>query len=230
MAKDYFLPRTDDKKSGWQHNLGDKLAAYKTKYGITTAEETDTKNGDAYFKYWLDALEETDSFKKKVTAFKNELRDGVPAGATASLPPAVPVFAAPPTAVEPGIFGRSTALGNRIKKNKDYVISDGQDMQLEGAEKAPPDVINGQPSLKIVLKAGQPLVQWTKGLFDALYIEVDRGDGKGWMFLAVDTEPDYLDTFALPASATTWKYRAIYIFHDEKVGKWSNDVNISVKA
>jgi hypothetical protein len=227
--KDYFLPRTDSKKSDWQHNLGDKLPTYKTKYGLSTTEVTDSQDGDKYFKYWLDVLGETDAFKRKVTAFKNELRDGVPAGATATLPPAVPVFAAAPTAVEPSIFSRSTALGNRIKKHKDYVVSDGNDMLLEGSEKPSPDVIDGQPVLKIVLKAGQPLIQWVKGLFDALYIEVDRGDGQGWKFLAVDTEPN-LDTAALPAAATTWKYKAVYIFHDEKVAKWSNDVSISVKA
>jgi hypothetical protein len=229
MAKEYFLPRTDSKKKDFQHNFGDKLPTYQSKYNITLAEVTDVNNGDAYFTYWLDVLGEVDAYKQKVTQFKNELRDGVPAGATAAVAPVAPTFAPAPTAVEPGIFVRSTALGNRIKKHKDYVSSDGVDMQLEGAEKPQPDTINGKPALKIIFKAGQPFVQWPKGGFDALYIEVDR-DGLGWKFLAVDSEPDYLDTAALPATATAWKYRAIYIFHDEKVGQWSDEVTITVKA
>jgi hypothetical protein len=232
MSKNPFMPRTDAGKSNFQHNFGDKLAGaagYKTKYGISTGQVTDIQDGDAYFKYWLDVLEEVDTFKRKVTAFKNELRDGVPPGAVASLPPAVPVFAAAPTAVDPGIFARSGALGSSIKSHKDYVVSDGQDMGLEGTQKAAPDVVHAKPVLKIVLIAGKPEIQWAKGLFDAIWIEVDR-DGTGYKFLTIDTEPDYSDTAALPASAALWKYRAIYIFHDEKVGEMSDEVSVSVKA
>lgn len=232
MSKESFMPRTDSGKKDFQHNLGDKLngaTGYKTKYGISTAEVTDTVNGDLYFKYWFDVLDETDKFKKKVTAFKNELRDGVAPGATATLPPVVPVFAPAPTAVLPGIFPRSGSLGSRIKKHNDYAVSDGQDMGLEGAEQPAPDVVNAKPKIKIVLIAGKPEIRWTKGLFDALYIEVDR-DGTGYKFLAIDTEPDYTDTFALPAAAASWKYRCIYIFHDDKVGMWSDEVSVTVKA
>ncbi len=70
---------------------------------------------------------------------------------------------------------------------------------------------------------------WVKGGFDALYIEVDR-DGTGFKFLALDTEPDYVDTAALPANTTQWKYRATYILHDEKVGLRSDEVSVAVKA
>lgn len=232
MAKNYFLSRTDNGKSAFQHNLGDKLsggAGYKLKYGLTTPEVTDIVDGDKYFKYWLDVLDEVDAFKKKVTGFKNELRDGVAPGASASTPPAVPVFAAAPTAVEPGIFSRSTAIGNRIKKHKDYVVSDGNDMGLEGTAQPAPDLVGAQAQIKIVLIAGHPEIKWTKGLFDAIWIEVDR-DGSGYKFLALDTIPDYTDTAALPARAETWKYRAIYIFHDDQVGKWSNEVSVTVKG
>ena len=150
----------------------------------------------------------------------------VPAGAEASLPPEVPVFAAPPTAVEPGIFVRSGSLGSRIKKHKDYVVSDGQDMGLEGADQGGPDTVNGKPGFKIVLIAGHPEIKWSKGLFDALYIEVDRGDGQGYRFLAIDTIPDYTDSYSLPAAAASWKYRAIYIYRDERVGQWSDEVSV----
>ena len=128
MAKESFLPRTDSKKKDFQHNLGDKLPTYQAKYGISAAEVTDVNDGDEYFTYWLDVLNEINAFKEKITLFKNELRDGVAPGATAAIEPVAPVFAAPPTAVDPGIFVRSAALGNRIKKHKDYATSDGADM------------------------------------------------------------------------------------------------------
>jgi hypothetical protein len=57
---------------------------------------------------------------------------------------------------------------------------------------------------------------------------VDRGSG--FVFLAIDTVPDYLDTAALPAAGASaaWKYRAIYRLSDERVGQWSNVASISV--
>jgi len=130
----------------------------------------------------------------------------------------------------PGIFPRAISIGKRVKSHIDYVVSDGEDLGLEGAEQDAPDIVTGKPVIKIVLIAGRPEIQWVKSDFDALYIEVDRSDAQGYKFLAIDTEPDYVDTFALPAAATTWKYRAIYMFHDEKVGMWSDEVSISVKS
>ena len=49
-----------------------------------------------------------------------------------------------------------------------------------------------------------------------LEIQVDRGDGKGWVFLTYDTTP------------TKWKYRATYRVGDAQVGIWSNIVEIEV--
>ena len=52
--------------------------------------------------------------------------------------------------------------------------------------------------------------QGFSAFLDMLEIQVDRGDGKGWVFLTYDTTPNYTDTFPLPATPTKWKYRAIY--------------------
>jgi hypothetical protein len=57
---------------------------------------------------------------------------------------------------------------------------------------------------------------------------VDRGDGKGFGFLAVDTVPDYVDTAPIPPAAATWKYKVIYRLHDEQVGQWSAFVSLAV--
>jgi hypothetical protein len=64
---------------------------------------------------------------------------------------------------------------------------------------------------------------------DGLEIHVDRGTGVSAL-LAFDTEPDYLDTAALPASGASaaWKYKAIYRLHDTQVGQWSDVASIGV--
>ena len=59
---------------------------------------------------------------------------------------------------------------------------------------------------------------------------MDRNDGKGFVFLAIDTTPGYTDTQPLPAVPAIWIYRAIYRVGDHQVGLWSNPVSLPVTA
>jgi len=61
-------------------------------------------------------------------------------------------------------------------------------------------------------------------------IQVDRGDGHGFVFLTNDTTPKYQDTTALPAAAAKWIYKAIFRKGDQRVGQWSAPVSINVAA
>ena len=58
---------------------------------------------------------------------------------------------------------------------------------------------------------------------------MDRGNGV-FVFLALDTFPDYLDTAPLPAAdaSAVWKYKAIYRLNDKQVGQWSDVASTSV--
>ena len=58
--------------------------------------------------------------------------------------------------------------------------------------------------------------QGFSAFLDMLEIQVDRGDGKGWVFLTYDTTPNYTDTAPFPATPTKWKYRAIYRVGDAR--------------
>ena len=57
---------------------------------------------------------------------------------------------------------------------------------------------------------------------------MDRGDGKGFVPLAFDTTPGYVDTQPFPATPTKWTYKAIYRVNDAQTGQWSNPVTITV--
>ena len=61
-------------------------------------------------------------------------------------------------------------------------------------------------------------------------LQVDRADGKGFVILAFDTTPGYTDTTPFPATATLWKYRAIYRIEDAQTGQWSQEVSVMVGA
>ncbi len=60
-------------------------------------------------------------------------------------------------------------------------------------------------------------------------IQEDRGDGKGFALLTIDTTPNYTDTTPLPAGqSAVWKYRAIFHQGDARVGQWSETASIAV--
>jgi len=77
--------------------------------------------------------------------------------------------------------------------------------------------------------SGRPNLKWSKGTMQGIDFYVDRGSGT-FVFLARDTEPDYLDTAALPAAgqSAVWKYKAIYVLHDEQIGLWSDVISQAV--
>jgi len=161
-----------------------------------------------------------------LTTWRDAIRDGdTPASPQEPVPPANPAPAAVPT----GIVPRFTALVRQIKGHPTYTEAIGQSLGIEGSESAGPDADSAQPDLagaKVV--ADSVLISWKKAAFDGVRIEVDRADGKGWVFLAIDTRPDYTDTEPFPAAGAVWKYRAIYLLDDQKVGQWSPAVSVRV--
>ncbi|MDQ6631097.1 MAG: hypothetical protein M3Y82_04985, partial [Verrucomicrobiota bacterium] len=117
----------------------------------------------------------------------------------------------------------------RIKRHPNYTEAMGEDLGIIGAQQTM-DLNSMKPQLNIELQAGKPVVRWMKQSMDSLEIWVDRNDGKGFIFLAIDTVPDYPDTAPLPApgQSAIWKYKAIYRLNDEPVGQWSDVVSIAV--
>ncbi|KAF0181118.1 MAG: hypothetical protein FD161_424 [Limisphaerales bacterium] len=167
--------------------------------------------------------------RQQWTAFKNKARNRT--GTSMGAFPVAPATGTPPAAVPAGIFKRTATLVARIKKHSGYTDAIGQALDIIGAEQAfDPNTL--KPILATELRAGHPAVLWIKGQADALEFWVDRDNGTFVFFLAIDTVPDYGDTFALPAPGQTalWKYKAIYRIGDEQVGQWSDVVSQAVQG
>ena len=224
MAKAFFIPSDDQGKCLWLSNFSQKLPTYAATVGVTPAEAASAQADNLFFAYVCDARNQYAQKAQDWTAYKNNARNGDALGA---MPPA-PVLPAPPAAVLANIFGRISALAARIKKHPGYTESIGQDLGIIGAEQTV-DPSTLKPGLDLTLQAGHPNVGWIKQGMDGVEIWVDRGNGL-FVFLALDTIPDYLDTAPLPAAGTSavWKYKGIYRFHDEQVGQWSDIVSVSV--
>lgn len=227
MPKSYYLPSDDAGRLGWIVNYAAKLPSYFAVLGLSQADVDSAAADAAFWAYCLKSQQQQAAYAQQWTTYKNAARDG--GDASLGLAPVAPNLGVAPAAVAPGIFPRAKAMVARIRVAPGYTDAIGQALQIIGADN-PVDPTTLKPVLYVNLTAGQVVVGWYKQGMDALEIWVDRGDGKGFVFLAIDSIPDYTDTQALPATAAVWKYKGIYIQSDQRVGSWSDVVSIPVAA
>ena len=232
MAKSDYMANDDEGKATlfilFRDGIGAHLATLKI-----PADDPDIvqQAADATrFRAILNFNQSIQTSAQAWTAEKNFERDG-----SGAAPAVLPVPALPagfPAAVPPGIVRRFRALVNRIKAIRHYNTAMGLALGIEGVQHAGPDFATLQAILTLTLIGNAVLVGWGwrgfSAFLDMLEIQVDRSDGRGWVFLTMDTTPNYTDTFPLPSTPTKWKYRAVYRVGDAQVGQWSNVVEITV--
>ena len=229
MAKKDFIPNDDTSLAV----LLEKFAAAGTTYGTTIGfnaadQAVFTADATAY-RYTLTQQQRLRASTQQYTQWKDALRDGGD-GTTAAAPvyPAVPGTV--PAMVTPGVVGRLRAAARRVKASPNYSQAIGSAFGIEGEQEQTPETVALQPVLTTAINGGRVIVGWTRGSADGIELYVDRGDGKGFTFLAIDTVPDYIDTQALPATPAVWKYKAMYRKDDQTVGQWSAPVAIGVSG
>ncbi len=238
----YYMPADDAGRQTWLNNFAGKINNYAALFNITAVDITQVQNDASDWSKMLAYQEALKEYKHNVTTYKNHLNH---TGKTTvvltalTLAPALPVFS---STIKADIFGRAAQMVQSIKANKNYTENIGKDLGIIGAEPTPAPHTGGnlpteraaelKPVLKIKLnKGGRPWIKWKKGQTHALRIEVDRGDGKGFILLTIATHHTYTDMFALPLINTTaiWKYRGIYLDnHEEQEGQWSELAQITV--
>jgi len=214
-------------------NFRNKLPSYGVTLGLTTAQVT-AAVGDAR---WLIYIIE--SWLPAVRAWALACTDAAEDAQTGdgSDVMVLPVFTAPtlPTgvvAVNTGALDRFFAIVQTIKDSNGYTEAIGTDLTIVGGQQGAPDFTTLKPDFKLTVSTNGVNVAWNWGGFvaflDMIEIQVDRGTGQGFVFLANDTTPGYTDTSAQPSTPTKWKYRAIYRLGDQQVGLWSNEMSITV--
>jgi len=119
-----------------------------------------------------------------------------------------------------------------LKANANHNESIGDALSIEGARQSAPDLTTLKPEIEVEISGNRVEVDWgwqgNAAFLDLCEIQVDRGDGKGFVLLAYDTTPGYVDTAPFPAAPTKWTYKAIYRVDDAQVGQWSNPVSLVV--
>jgi len=230
MPKSDYIKKQDGAFSAQMTNFKTNIGSYATIVGVTTDQITAQAKDADYFEYILACLESTSNTAKQWTSCKDLMREGgtpPPAGM-----PVAPVFPTTVVAVAAGIERRFRELVKQIKSHPNYNESIGQALGIEGATHAAPDYVALKPELTLTLNGSAVDVGWGwlghSAFLDMIELQVDRGDGKGFVMLAYDTTPGYTDTTPHPATPAKWTYRGIYRVNDQRVGQWSNEVSITV--
>lgn len=232
MPKSDFMPTDDNGKASLFVLFRDNVGQYLTTLGIlATDPDIVQQAADATrFRAIVDFCGNMQNAAQGWTAEKNYERDGGDTAPAGQIVPELP--AGFPAAVPAGIVRRFRELVKRLKGLKNYTPTIGQALGIEGAVQTGPDLAIIQAIIALSIIGNAVLISWGwqgfSAFLDMLEIQVDRGDGKGWVFLTYDTTPNYTDTHPLPAVPTKWKYRAIYRVGDAQVGVWSNTVEITV--
>jgi hypothetical protein len=228
--KGNYVQGNDNAFSAQLITFKEEIPAYVSVLKLATDQVSGQAADADYFDYCLKCQGVLQNAASQATGWKDIMRDGgtpPPTGA-----PVVPALPAPVTAVSPGIEARFRALVKLIKANPAYNTAMGQALGIEGAQQTPPDLTTVQPEIDASISGANVAVDWGWGGYvnylDMCEIQVDRGDGKGFIDLAFDTTPGYTDTAPFPAAPAKWTYRAIYRVNDAQVGLWSKPVTVTV--
>lgn len=227
MATTSYMPTDDSGKADLLDHLAATLPHYAELLEVSADAQAALKADADAFRHVLHAMNDMQAYAQHLTALKNNLRDGGTGNGDWPVPPTLPQPV--PSAVPPGIIPRLSGLVAHLKTHPKYTPAIGQDLWIVGVAQII-DPSTWKPILSIQNSAGHPIIAWTKAKASALEIWVDRGDDKGFAFLTINTQPNTNDPAPLPAPGTSavWKYKAIYRYHDEQVGQWSDVISVTV--
>lgn len=233
MPNQPFFPTREGDQITFFNNLITKISQYYTVLDISPARQAKLTLVLQWLVWtWTIYSPARRNDGPAATTWRNSLATGTPDASQSATPPA-PAALTPPTGTP--FYGMLTWLFEEIgrwKKAEGYTDTIGKDLAVVGAGQTTPDLTTVQPPLDAHITGGHVIIDWTwngnSAFLDALLIQKDSGDGKGYVDLATDTTPGYTDTTPFPATPAKWTYRAIYKAGDLQVGQWSNEVSVNV--
>lgn len=235
MKRNSYYPSRQAEQAAWLTNCANKIGGYATVLGLTPAQVAAITGDARWLAYilltWLPAVRAwalgcTDALTEAQTGSGNN-------------PQILPVFTAPPLPAGvvpalPGALDRIFQFVQQIKDSEKCTDAIASDLGIVGSTQTVPDLSTLQPIIAASLSGNGVAIKWSwdgnQAFLDSCEIQVDRGDGKGYTLLTVDTTPNYTDTQAFPATLVRWTYRAIYRVNDNQVGIWSQPVSVTVPA
>jgi hypothetical protein len=232
MAKADLILKSDFAFGAQMRTFKNNLGPVAASLGVTP-EQVAAQAADAdYFDYVLASQNLMLAHSKAWTAMRKLVRKGSATGEFNGLK--TPVLPAPVPPTAPGVERRFRALVRQVKAGVNYSPAVGEGLGIEAVDHVAPDYTTLQPVLTLSISGDRVLVGWGwqrhRLFLDQCEIQVDRGDGRGFVLLTYTITPGYTDLTSFPAAPVKWLYRAIYRVNDDQVGQWSKVAGITVGA
>jgi hypothetical protein len=185
-------------------NLKTQAAALVGQSGITAADVTSITSDNTEVHNKISDVNAADAAKKAKVATKN-------------------------TTVR-GVSDRTRAFANRVKADSGYTVAIGQQLGIIGEEDTT-DLNQSHPGLtrSALAMAGNVQIDFNKTVSDGVEVYSKRGSETEFSFLALDTQPPYVDTRPnLGPGPETRQYRSRYVLNDAPIGNWSDVLTVTV--
>jgi len=230
MAKGDLILKGDLVFGAQMKTFKNNIGPVASSLGLTPAQVAQQAADADYFNYVLACQNTALAHSKGWSSLKKLTRAGSAAGEFNGLEPLALPAPVPPVA--PGVEQRFRALLRQVKASANYSSAIGEGLGIEAAHHTAPDFTALKPVITVSVSGDHVLVDWAwqghRVFLDQCEIQVDRGDGKGFVVLTCATVPGYTDKTAFPAAPVKWLYRAIYRVADAPVGQWSNVTGVTV--
>ncbi|HEY1770451.1 MAG TPA: hypothetical protein VGG02_09380 [Chthoniobacterales bacterium] len=232
MPKEDPIKDNNAEFSGQLQTFKNNVTDYSAVLGLSAGAVSGQAADADYIQYCVLCQNIALLYGRQWTAWLRGVRSGH--GVAGSGAPVAPTLPTAVPAVSWGVEARFRALRQNVLDSSGYNPPIGEALGVIGAEMTRPDFGALKPRLKPKVSGNAVLVGWSwdgNGAFlDMIRLEVDRGDGKGFVLLAMDTTPNYTDTAPFPATPAKWTYRAMYYVGDNGVGQWSDPASVMVGA
>ena len=228
MSHTNYLPAGDSERVAWLNNLAIKIGGYQNTLGLSAGDVAQVTKDNALYAYTINLLNIIKQSQQNVTAYKELLKHATKNQVIGAVP-TMPVVPVAPAAAAAGIFDRTRALVQRIKKANNYSEAIGQDLNIIAPDHfVDPDTL--MPVLKAKLDAGRPHLKWERGIAEAIDLYADHNDGKGFVLIGRFLRAEFLDTtpLAIGKLIDDFKYKGIYVIADEQVGHISQMLTVKV--
>jgi len=241
MRHNAYYPMSAAEQILWLTNFYVKLMGHASTLGISSAACAAAVADARWIIYILSTWQPAQrQWAKSCTDAVKEAQTG-----ESGMVMELPVFTPPPLpvadvandlpAVVPvmtGALSRLFSLVQVIQEAPGYNDTLGTDLGTIGSAATSPDLNLVQPEISVEIRGPHVFVGWgwtgLSAYLDMCQLQVDRGTAQGYVDLAYDTTPGYLDTTPHPAALTRWKYRGIFRVGESQVGVWSAEVSIAV--
>ena len=226
------LPKTDNGRIQWSINAEAKFPTVSADLGFSTDEEKTFIFDCRTMRFCIQNGQAAQAYSKAANSYKYDLLGSSQDGANQPEIPVLTVITPPDTVSGRGILKRFSRWEERVKAHPNYNEAIGDLLQINApeAERISPETAKAKGEAT-ALSDGVVRIDWTKGNFDGVEIQSQRGDETVWTNLGRDFRSPFEDSReALEANKPEERrYRLRYLIDDKPVGDWSDVIVVISK-